>query len=167
MRIFLSLLFLASCTSEPASDLSGEFVPTFEDAERAEPAIEIERALGWYERLDGAVWVSVDITWRNTDDSLASFLARINLPFVSADEYVQSLSGSVRLQQLDDIAPAFVFLDGGTMAEIPSPLDLSLDIVSDSLVVVAALQSPAGPVALAYGTGYQRLVASVVYVTNE
>jgi hypothetical protein len=161
-------LCLSACVLEepapaPAFD-SGVFDPVFEDEEGASPAVDVPRRLGWYHREGETVWCSIDVEWSNSDPALRTVPARVRLPFEPADDFIQSATGSVRLQQLGTDAPVFVRLgeDGFPVGDITT-LNVSMDLVTGSLVVVGAERAGGEQVVLTYGTGHQRVVASVTY----
>jgi hypothetical protein len=166
LTVSLSLSLLSSCVA-PAeeADLSGEYIPAFEDTASG---LEVTRAFGWYEQRGNSVWVAVDIQWSNTDASLASAPVRIQLPFAPADDFLQSASGSVRLQGVGSALPSFVHLDDRSEAAAPVDLGLSFEIFSGTLVVVGPEGAVGGEqVALAYGAGEQRVVASLTYIAAQ
>jgi hypothetical protein len=168
--LMMVLAVMSGCAMEEeppsAPGEFGTFEPYFEDEGREGFDLNVSQRRGWFEREGNTVWIALDVIWdsRNGDTHIDDIL-RLHLPFEPSQDFLQSVSGSVRLEHLDDGAPTFL-IPGveNIFVESPVELNVAFEILSRSLVVVGSEDIGSETAVLTYGAGQQRVIASLVYV---
>jgi hypothetical protein len=165
----LAFVLAASCGAEPIEEI-GEFVPVFEDEDRAVPPVTVTYRAGDYIRTGNRVTATMEMEWQNEAQALTDFPVRVRLPFAPrlmlGDEVE---SGDVELMQLDDTPPLFVWIGSEDQSQAPEPdvLVPVIDQVTGAVMVRGDdVASDGAQSILAYGSGAARIIVSVTYETT-